>query len=115
MRLSVLEIPNRFRPPAPTPHTKPLGLFRLLRALSDNPLEAWTQAHFEQPIVVSHLAVRTVAVVSHPPAIRTVLVDNVGNYRKDPLQRRMLAPLKNGVLTAEDDQWLFQRRTLAPI
>jgi len=115
MRLSVLDIADRFRPPAPVPHAKPLKLFGLLKALWDNPLEAWTQTHFEQPIVTTRLMARSVAVVSDPTAIRVVLMNNVGNYRKDPLQRRMLAPLKDGVLTAEDDQWRFQRRTLAPV
>jgi cytochrome P450 len=111
----VLEIAERFRPPAPAPRPKPLGFLGLLKALRDNPLEAWTEAHFEQPIVTTRLMTRSVAVVSDPAAIRAVLMNNAGNYCKDPLQRRMLAPLKDGVLTAEDDQWRFQRRTLAPV
>ncbi len=54
--------------------------------------------------------------VSDPAAIRHVLVDNAANYRKDDLQRRVLAPgLGNGLLTAEGDEWRLQRRTLAPI
>ena len=38
-------------PPAPLPRAKPLGPIALLRTIYNNPLEAWTQAHFEQPIV----------------------------------------------------------------
>jgi cytochrome P450 len=56
------------------------------------------------------------AVVSEPAAIRRVLLDNVANYRKDDLQRRVLSPgLGNGLLTAEGKQWRAQRRTVAPM
>ncbi len=45
-----------------------------------------------------------------------MLVDNAGNYRKDPLQRRVLsAGLSDGLLSAEDKRWEIQRRTLAPL
>jgi cytochrome P450/SAM-dependent methyltransferase len=45
-----------------------------------------------------------------------VLVDNADNYRKDPIQRRILASgLADGLLSVEGDRWLTQRRTLAPL
>jgi cytochrome P450 len=103
------------RPPAPVAHAEALGLFNLLKALWNNPLEAWTQHHFERPVVVSKLAFGEVAVVSDPAAIYHVLVRNVENYRKDAFQRRMLAILANGLLAAEGGQWRTQRRTFAPI
>ena len=67
-----------FRPPAPLPCAEPLGPIALLKALWKNPLEAWTQAHFEEPIVVTNLALGQIAVVSEPAAIRRVLLDNSG-------------------------------------
>jgi hypothetical protein len=85
----VLDITSRWRPPAPVPHAEPLRLIALLKTLRSNPLEAWTQAHFDEPIVKTSLAFGEVAVVSAPAAIRHVLADNVSNYRKDNLQRRM--------------------------
>ena len=111
----MLDTTNRWRPPAPVPHVEPLKLIPLLKTASRNPLEAWTQAHFEEPVVINRLAFGEVAVVSDPAAIRHVLVDNVSNYRKDSLQRRMLSSLSNGILTAEGDEWAAQRRTFAPI
>jgi len=111
-----LETRGGFRPPAPVPRAETLGLIALLKALRNNPLEAWTRAHFEKPVVTGGLAFGEVAVISEPGAIRRVLLDNVGNYRKDSLQRRMLsAVLNNGLLTAEAEQWRAQRRTLAPM
>ena len=57
-----------------------------------------------------------IAVVSAPSAIRRVLLDNVKNYRKDDLQRRVLGRvLHGGVLTADGDEWRMQRRIVAPL
>ncbi len=93
-----------------------MGLFALFRALASNPLEAWTEAHFNEPIVMGGLPFGRVAVVNDPKAIRHVLLDNCQNYRKDWLQRRVLsAGLTDGLLTAEDGQWRTQRRALAPL
>jgi cytochrome P450 len=104
------------RPPAPLPRAQPPGLFALLKALWQNPLEAWSQIHFEQPVVTTSLPIGQIAVVSEPHAIRRVLLENAANYRKDPFQRRMMsATLSNGLLMAEDEQWRVQRRTLAPL
>lgn len=103
-------------PAAPAPRPKPLGPIALLRVLANNPLEAWTKAHFEEPIVMGGLSIGRVAVVSDPAAIKRVLMDNCDNYQKDWLQRRVLsAGLTNGLLTVEGNQWRTQRRALAPL
>jgi cytochrome P450 len=112
----LLDIPAELRPPAPVPRAEALGPLSLLRVLANNPLEAWTSAHFEQPIVMGGLSVGRVAVISDPGAIRRVLMVNVDSYQKDWLQRRVLsAALANGLLAAEADQWKLQRRALAPL
>jgi hypothetical protein len=54
----------------------------LLRVLASNPLEAWTAAHFEEPIVTTGLSIGRVAVVNEPAAIRRVLMTNTANYQK---------------------------------
>lgn len=104
------------RPPAPRPLDAPLGPFATLRALRRNPIETWTKAHFEWPILVGPTILGTIAVVNDPAAIRHVFVDNAANYRKDALQKRVLGPgLSDGLLEAEGDDWRVQRRTLAPL
>ena len=103
-------------PPAPIPRPTPPGPISLLRTLQRNPLETWTKAHFERPILTGRGMLGIGAVVSDPGAIRRVLLDNVGNYCKDALQKRVLAPgLSNGLLTSEDEAWRIQRRALAPL
>jgi cytochrome P450 len=106
---------ERFRPPAPVPRSQPLGPLGFLRAMWRNPLEAWSDVHFREPVVTTSLGLGTVAIVSDPNAIRRVLVDNRGNYRKDAFQRRVMSALGDGLLNAEDEQWHVQRRMLAPV
>ncbi|NNM71458.1 cytochrome P450 [Enterovirga aerilata] len=105
-----------FRPPAPRPLRRPPDLFTFFRAARENPLESWTEEHFEKPILAAQGVLGRITVLSDPAAIRHVLVDNARNYRKDDLQRRVLAPgLANGLLTAEGEEWRAQRRALAPL
>jgi len=94
---------SRYRPPAPIPQPKPLGVLRLISTLKRNPLECWTREHFEKPIVVGGLPFKHVLLVHEPAAIRRVLLDNAGNYQKDSIQRRVLsAGLGDGLLSAEN-------------
>src|SRR5262252_1401158 len=105
-----------FRPPAPIPREQRLGIVGLIRALRDNPLETWTAPFFEQLVVTECLPFGRAIAISDPGAIERVLLDNAANYRKDTLQRRIISKgLSNGLLTAEDEQWRVQRRTLAPL
>ena len=113
---AVVSHSGRWRPPAPEPRVRPLGPIALIGALWKNPLEAWTHAHFEQPMVTANLAIGQATVVNAPADVRRVLLDNVANYQKDTLQRRMMsAALNNGLLMAEGEQWRAQRRALAPM
>src|ERR1700723_260506 len=107
---------SRYLPPAPVPQPKPLGFLRLLSTLKRNPLECWSQEHFEKPIVGGGLPLKQVLLVHEPRAIRHVLLDNAANYQKDSIQRRVLsAGLGDGLLSAESEQWRSQRRILAPV
>jgi len=110
------ERPGLPRPPAPAPRDVPLGPFRTMYVLRKNPVETWTKAHFEQPILIGQSILGLTAIVCDPQAIRRVLAENAANYRKDWLQRRVLSPgLGDGLLTVEGDAWKMQRRTLAPL
>src|SRR5690349_17720874 len=80
-----------FRPPAPLPQPRPLGPLALLKTLRNNPRECWTKAHFEEPIVLGGFPFARVAVVSDPGAIREILVENLTDYSKSALERRILS------------------------
>lgn len=108
--------PTLFRPPVPRPLKRPPDLFAFLKGARTNPLTTWTEEHFRAPILASDGVLGRVTVLSDPAAIRHVLVDGAANYRKDDLQRRVLAPgLGNGLLTAEGEEWRRQRRAIASL
>jgi hypothetical protein len=87
MESVVLDISAELHPP-PALHAETPGSIALLRALARNPLAAWTEARFAQPIMPSF---RRVVVVSGPAAIGRVLFGNCDNYEKDWRQRRVLS------------------------
>ncbi len=105
-----------FRPPAPQPLEKPLGVLARIATLRRNPIEIWTRAHYERPVMVGRTIFGHRAVVSDPAGVRRVFLDHVANYRKDDLQLRVLRPgLGNGLLTADGEEWRAQRRSLAAL
>ncbi len=107
---------RRIVPPYPHPREQQLRPLGFLRTLRRNPIEMWTQAHFERPILTGRGLLGIGAVINHPPSIRRVLLDNAANYRKDALQKRVLSPgLHDGLLTVEGEAWKMQRRAIAPI
>lgn len=108
--------PADYRPPRPEPLEQRPGLLELLRRLRRNPLECWSAEFFYQPIVQIKLPLMSAFVVNEPEAIRRVLMDNADNYRKDPIQRRILSSgLADGLLSVEGERWQTQRRMLAPL
>ena len=105
-----------FRPPSAPRHKGPMSTVGILAALARNPIEIWSDFHFEHPILIGKTFFGVRAVVSDPAAVRRVFLDNVANYRKDPVQLRVLKPgLGNGLLTADGESWKVQRRSLAPL
>ncbi len=106
-----------FRPPAPAPLSRPLGPAALLRTLARNPLECWTRAHFEEPVVIGGFPFGQVAVVSDPSIVRQVLVESPLDYRKGVLEQRVLssAGLGDGLVAVDGEQWQRQRRVLASV
>jgi len=115
--VTVASIPSTlFRPPRPAPHDGPLGVLQLILTLRRNPLEVWSRAHYEQPILIGRSIMGVRAVVNEPAAVRRIFLDNAANYRKDALQLRVLGPgLGRGLLTVDGEDWRAQRRALAPL
>jgi len=115
--MTVASIPSAaFRPPKPEPHAGPIGALQMILTLRRNPLEIWSKAHYELPILMGRTILGERAVVSEPAAVRRIFLDNVANYRKDALQLRVLGPgLGKGLLTVDGEDWRAQRRALAPL
>ncbi|PSO26487.1 cytochrome P450 [Bradyrhizobium sp. MOS002] len=105
-----------YRPPAPEPPATRLGLIEIIRTLRRNPLECWSAEFFREPVAMIRLPFARAFLVHDPAAIKRVLLDNADNYRKDPIQRRILSSgIADGLLSVEGSRWEVQRRSLAPL
>jgi cytochrome P450 len=114
--MNVAVAPSHFRPPSARRNKKPLSAIGILAALARNPVEIWSDFHFEHPVLIGKTFFGWRAVVSDPAAVRRVFLDNVANYRKDEVQLRILRPgLGSGLLTVDGEAWKAQRRSLAPL
>ncbi len=113
---SSLAISDRRRPAAPQPSEHVLTGLRFLRAVRKNPVTVLPVGTYHAPIFVVRTIIGDFCVVSDPPAIKHVLLDNAANYPKGRQQQIRLRPaLGNGLLTAEGASWRFQRRTASPM
>ncbi len=105
-----------FVPPYPRRAETPLGVLSTILTLRRNPIEVWTKAHFERPVLIGKSILGLRAAAHDPAAVRRVFLDNAANYRKDDLQLKILGPgLGAGLLTADGESWRLQRRSLAPL
>ena len=104
------------RPPAPVPPQGALGPIALYRALRANAITAWRAEAYEEAYIVGRNRLGGFVLLNDPDLIRHVLIDNAANYPKDNLQLEKLTPaVGRGLLTAEEESWRLQRRTVAPL
>jgi unspecific monooxygenase len=102
-------------PPHPPVPAVELSFFHFLRAIRSNALTMWTEAAYQEDVLVRRVLGRSNMLINAPDAIHRVLVDNPGNYRRSPASIRILRPITGkGLLLSEGDDWRLQRRTIAP-
>ena len=107
---------ERIRPPAPLPRPGALGPIALYRALRKNAITAWREEAYEDSYIVGRNRLGGFVLLNDPDLIRYVLIDNAANYPKDDLQLEKLTPATGrGLLTAGEESWRLQRRTVAPL
>lgn len=99
-----------------TPPPRPLSTPGLLRAVVRNPIEAWPQVVYEEPVYRRRLAGRDTVFITDPELVRLVLVDHAESFGKADAMLRALQPaLGDGLLTADGERWRWQRRAGSPI
>jgi cytochrome P450 len=90
-------------------------LRQYLRVLRENALATYHPEDFSADIIERRLLWRRTFIINEPDAIRHVLLDNAGNYRKSEISRRLLEPaIGRGLLTSEGETWRRHRRIMAP-
>jgi cytochrome P450 len=101
--------------PAPVPPRGRMSVWQFLNALRDSTLKTFSQEAYEHDIVENKILGRHTFLVNEPAAIKRVLLDNVANYEKSEITRRILEPgLGKGLITLEGDTWKAHRRTMSP-
>ncbi|HEU0222092.1 MAG TPA: cytochrome P450 [Paracoccaceae bacterium] len=96
-------------------HGAPLGILGTLRAARGNLLGVIPDLATRQPMVTGQ-TVRRWHMVMHPKALRRVLRDNVENYPKSIVTKRILEPgIRDSLFLAEGADWRWQRRAAAPV
>ena len=101
-----------YTPPAPKPPRRelPYGSFVWL----SNAIEAWPAAVYERPYYRPPWPY-TPLLLCEPEAIRTLLLDEVAVFPRAEVIRRMFGPIwGNGLFTAENEAWRWQRHAAAP-
>lgn len=106
----------RFSPRTVTPPAEPLRPLPFIRALVRNPISAWSERVYREQTFVSSPLGAPVAYVCDPEEVRRILVSEVEDFPKAPVNKRILSPsLGDGILTSEGAAWRWQRRTVAPM
>ena len=101
------------RPPRPD---RPLPQLRFMRALRANFVSVWPEDAYARPVTHVRVGLRHMFTANEPALIKHVLLDNVANYHKSPIIRRLLEPaLGQGLVTAEGALWKRHRQLVAPI
>lgn len=95
--------------------TTPLGILGTLRAGRRNVLELIPEIALRQPMVSGTTGKRW-HMVMDPGALRRILRDRVEDYPKSMVTKLILEPaIGDSLFVAEGRQWLWQRRTAAPV
>ena len=104
-----------FVPPRPEALDRDLTWREILAALRGNVLQLLPRAAYEEEVVALSLFGRRLFLFNDPQAIHRVLAENLDNYRRPPVTRRILRPIVgDGLLLSEGEDWQRQRRTVAP-
>jgi cytochrome P450 len=95
--------------------TRPLGILGSLAAGRRNVLELVPEIATHAPILSGTTGKRW-HMVMEPGALREILRDRVQDYPKSVVTKLILEPaIGNSLFNAEGHEWLWQRRTAAPV
>jgi cytochrome P450 len=80
-----------------------------------NVLELIPALSYRQPIVSGEMLMRW-HMLADPAGMKHVLLDNLANYPKSEIMKRMLRPaIGNSLFNAEGADWKWQRQAVAPV
>ncbi len=104
-----------FIPVAAPVHRRRLSRLEIALAARRNVLEIIPALSYRQPIVTGEV-LRRWHMLADPAGYKQVLLDNLPNYPKSEIMRRMLRPaIGESLFNADGAEWKWQRQAVAPV
>jgi cytochrome P450 len=108
-------VPETFIPAAAPVHKQRLSRLAIALAARRNVLEIIPALSYRQPIVTGEV-LRRWHMLADPAAYKRVMLDNLSNYPKSEIMRRMLRPaIGESLFNADGAEWKWQRQAVAPV
>src|SRR6478752_8224966 len=96
-------------------HTRLLSRLETALAARRNVLELIPSLSYRQSIVSGELLTRW-HMLADPGGMKRVMLDNLANYPKSEIMRRMLRPaIGDSLFNADGADWKWQRQAVAPV
>ena len=113
--MNIASVRRPIVPPSPPRAPDDMSFLGRVVVMRQNMIATWGQRAYEDDVIKGRFFFRNSFILNKPDAIRHILLNNYQNYTRTPAGIRMLRPvLGQGLLIAEGQAWLHQRRTLAP-
>ncbi len=107
--------PQRFIPVAAPRIERKMSRIEIGFAARRNVLEIIPALVYRQPMVTGELLIRW-HMMADPKGMRRVMLENLENYPKSEIMRRMLRPaIGNSLFNADGADWNWQRRAVVPV
>jgi cytochrome P450 len=96
-------------------HRRRLSRLETALVARRNVLEIIPALAYRQPIVSGEMLMRW-HMLADPAGMKRVMLDNLANYPKSEIMRRMLRPaIGNSLFNADGAEWKWQRQAVAPV
>src|SRR5215510_13205859 len=96
-------------------HRRRLSRLETALAARRNVLELIPLISYRQPIVSGEMLMRW-HMLADPAGMKRVMLDNLANYPKSEIMRRMLRPaIGESLFNADGADWKWQRQAVAPV
>ncbi len=96
-------------------HRRRLSRLETAIAARRNVLELIPAISYRQPIVSGEMLMRW-HMLADPAGMKRVMLDNLANYPKSEIMRRMLRPaIGDSLFNADGADWKWQRQAVAPV
>jgi cytochrome P450 len=104
-----------FTPAAVPLHRRRLSRIETALIARRNVLEIIPSYAYRQPIVSGEMLIRW-HMLADPGGMKRVMLDNLANYPKSEIMRRMLRPaIGESLFNADGAEWKWQRQAVAPV